>query len=238
MKNTRAFPGEAEAADLADLGLALELSKASHNADTAAAVAAIDHHYASDGATAGAAGGGGGGGGGGRVSEPEVDLLGLMGGEESGAGGGGGGGSGSGDGEFQRGRRRGGREEVILLLLPLLLPLLILILPALKNHVFASFFACFLACILCHIHPPHNTRKILADITIDSAEFQSLWGRLGGGVESSCDLSRVPASTEEVEGLLAAKGVRTMASGNKPAAMKFFFYAKVSERGFVDDKAF
>ncbi|CAM9969192.1 unnamed protein product [Ectocarpus sp. 12 AP-2014] len=39
-------------------------------------------------------------------------------------------------------------------------------------------------------------------------------------------MCKVPASTQEVEGLLTARGVNTMASGNKPAAMKFFFYAK------------
>lgn len=66
-----------------------------------------------------------------------------------------------------------------------------------------------------------------AGITINSAQFQSLWGRLGGGIESAYDLSKVPRSTEEVEGLLSARGINTMASGDKPAAMKFFFYAKV-----------
>lgn len=66
-----------------------------------------------------------------------------------------------------------------------------------------------------------------AGITIDSSEFQSLWSRLGVGVESSSDLRKLPMSTEEVENLLSAKNVHTMASGNKPAAMKFFFYAKV-----------
>lgn len=65
------------------------------------------------------------------------------------------------------------------------------------------------------------------DITIDSAQFQALWARLGSGVESSYEVARLPSATEEVEGLLSARGVHTMASGNKPAAMKFFFYAKV-----------
>lgn len=49
------------------------------------------------------------------------------------------------------------------------------------------------------------------------------------GVKSSCDLIGLPRLTDEVEGLLSARSVYTMASGNKPAAMKFFFYAKVNE---------
>lgn len=68
---------------------------------------------------------------------------------------------------------------------------------------------------------------LAAGITIDSAHFQQMWARLGAGIESSRDLIKVPKTTEEVENLLSAKGVNTMASGNKPAAMKFFFYAKV-----------
>lgn len=67
-----------------------------------------------------------------------------------------------------------------------------------------------------------------AGITINSAQFQGLWGKLGAGVESSFDLFKLPGSTEEVEGLLTPRGVNTMASGDKPAAMKFFFYAKVN----------
>lgn len=47
-------------------------------------------------------------------------------------------------------------------------------------------------------------------------------------MESSFDLFKLPGSTEEVEGLLTPRGVNTMASGDKPAAMKFFFYAKVN----------
>lgn len=90
VKNTRKSQADAEAEDLADLGLALELSRASHVADqkTAAATAA-----------AAAASGGGGDGDAGAwgasagvaataAAAPEVDLLGLMGGEESGPGGG------------------------------------------------------------------------------------------------------------------------------------------------------
>lgn len=48
-------------------------------------------------------------------------------------------------------------------------------------------------------------------------------------MESSFDLFKLPGSTEEVEGLLAPRGVYTMASGDKPAAMKLFFYAKVNK---------
>lgn len=48
-------------------------------------------------------------------------------------------------------------------------------------------------------------------------------------MKSSWDLIGLPRSTDEVEGLLSARSVYTMASGNKPAAMKFFFYAKVKD---------
>lgn len=75
-----------------------------------------------------------------------------------------------------------------------------------------------------------SLRPALEGITIDSAEFQGLWARLGPGVESAFDLAKVPRTAEEVEGLLSARGVHTMASGNKPAAMKFFFYAKARTR--------
>ena len=46
-------------------------------------------------------------------------------------------------------------------------------------------------------------------------------------MKSSFDLIGLPRSADEVEGLLSARGVYTMASGDKPTAMKFFFYAKV-----------
>lgn len=46
-------------------------------------------------------------------------------------------------------------------------------------------------------------------------------------MRSSWDLIGLPRSTDEVEGFLSVRNVYTMASGNKPAAMKFFFYAKV-----------
>ncbi|CAM9541768.1 unnamed protein product [Discosporangium mesarthrocarpum] len=53
-----------------------------------------------------------------------------------------------------------------------------------------------------------------------------MWSRLGQGTEDSIGMSRVPSSTEEVEELLAEKGVYTMASGDKPGGMKFFFFCK------------
>ncbi|CAM9643711.1 unnamed protein product [Choristocarpus tenellus] len=62
--------------------------------------------------------------------------------------------------------------------------------------------------------------------TMDQATFQMLWSHLGQGAEASVGMVRLPASTGEVESLLAGRGVYTMASGDKPAAMKFFFYAK------------
>ncbi|CAM9826876.1 unnamed protein product, partial [Ectocarpus sp. 6 AP-2014] len=162
VKNTRAIPGEAEANDLADLGLALERSKADQQQLYEAAVAAP-------------AGGGGGTSGGDvappAAAAPEVDLLGLMGGDENGGGWGG-------EGSQAAPTAAGGGVE------------------------------------------------FQTGITINSGQFQSLWAALGAGVESSFEMSKVPASTQEVEGLLTARGVNTMASGNKPAAMKFFFYAK------------
>eukprot|EP00903_Cladosiphon_okamuranus_P005431 g5417.t1 len=160
VKNTRAFPGETEANDLADLGLALERSKADQQ-QLYEAAAAVGGGGTADGsstaATSAAA----------AAAAPEVDLLGLMGGEESGGG--------------------GGESEGV----------------AAGGGV-----------------------KFQTGITINSAQFQSLWGQLGAGIESSFDLFKLPGSTEEVEGLLAPRGVYTMASGDKPAAMKFFFYAK------------
>ncbi|CAN0237671.1 unnamed protein product, partial [Ectocarpus sp. 12 AP-2014] len=67
VKNTRAIPGEAEANDLADLGLALERSKA-------------DQQQLYDAAVTAPAGGGGGTSGGDvappAAAAPEVDLLG------------------------------------------------------------------------------------------------------------------------------------------------------------------
>lgn len=88
----------------------------------------------------------------------------------------------------------------------------------------------------CHVRHWHGVRPLAScffsslprpGVTLDSAQFQGLWSRLGSSVESSCELSRLPSTTEEVENLLSARSVNTMASGNKPAAMKFFFYAKV-----------
>lgn len=64
-------------------------------------------------------------------------------------------------------------------------------------------------------------------MTIDSGKFQTLWATLGPGIETSKLLASIPSTTEEVENPLSARGVFTMASGNKPAAIKFFFYAMV-----------
>lgn len=83
MKNTRRSSDEAEAADLADLGLALELSKASHTAathDRDQLQQARQAETLRAGSTSAPV----------AAAAPEVDLLGLMGGEESSLAGGGG----------------------------------------------------------------------------------------------------------------------------------------------------
>ncbi|CAM9160788.1 unnamed protein product [Scytosiphon promiscuus] len=148
IKNTRAFPGEAEANDLSDLGLALELSKASHR---------------------------------------EFVRVGSL--------------------------------------------ILVWSFPFYPTSSWSFCCPLFLGFVFSGVASPWMACNSwdaprIARITINSAQFQSLWARLGAGVESSFDLSRVPTSTEEVEGQLTARGVNTMASGNKPASMKFFFYAK------------
>jgi hypothetical protein len=43
-----------------------------------------------------------------------------------------------------------------------------------------------------------------------------------------CVLSRLPAAPAEVEGVMRANHVKTMASGNLDTVMKIFFYAGVS----------
>lgn len=98
VKNTRAFPGETEANDLADLGLALERSKADqqHLYEAAAAAGGGGGTADDSSATATAAAA--------PAAAPEVDLLGLMGGEEGGGGGGGSEGVAAGGGvKFQTG---------------------------------------------------------------------------------------------------------------------------------------
>jgi Beta2-adaptin appendage, C-terminal sub-domain len=61
-----------------------------------------------------------------------------------------------------------------------------------------------------------------------SGEFQQLWGQLGDGVLTEAVLNTVPAHTAAVEAAVARSDLRTMASGDKPDTLRFFFYAQGS----------
>jgi Beta2-adaptin appendage, C-terminal sub-domain len=61
-----------------------------------------------------------------------------------------------------------------------------------------------------------------------SGNFQQLWGQLGDGVLTEAVLNTVPAHTAAVEAAAARCGLRTMASGDKPDTLRFFFYGQGS----------
>jgi Beta2-adaptin appendage, C-terminal sub-domain len=61
-----------------------------------------------------------------------------------------------------------------------------------------------------------------------SGDFQQLWGQLGDGVLTEAVLNTVPAHTAAVEAAAARCSLRTMASGDKPDTLRFFFYGQGS----------
>lgn len=77
------------------------------------------------------------------------------------------------------------------------------------------------------VSPPAGQAMTLReDFVLDSSTFQGQWGALPDTLNSTlCVLSRLPAAPAEVEGVMRANHIKTMASGNLDAVMKIFFYA-------------
>eukprot|EP00977_Amphora_coffeiformis_P007212 scaffold1567_cov161-Amphora_coffeaeformis.AAC.4 len=68
------------------------------------------------------------------------------------------------------------------------------------------------------------------DVTITDTQYQEMWESVADAdaTVSMIQLRALPGSTEAVENVLEAAAVKTMASGDLPAEMKFFLYAQDS----------
>jgi hypothetical protein len=78
-----------------------------------------------------------------------------------------------------------------------------------------------------------NNLTLSASASMTGGEYQSQWGSVSDADATVSDvpLRALPSSTDEIENVLAAVNIMTMASGELPNEFKFFLYAKDSSSG-------
>eukprot|EP00612_Vaucheria_litorea_P008506 CAMPEP_0171471532 /NCGR_PEP_ID=MMETSP0946-20130122/761_1 /TAXON_ID=109269 /ORGANISM="Vaucheria litorea, Strain CCMP2940" /LENGTH=281 /DNA_ID=CAMNT_0012001041 /DNA_START=305 /DNA_END=1150 /DNA_ORIENTATION=- len=70
-----------------------------------------------------------------------------------------------------------------------------------------------------------SKRYLILGPNLSSSQFQNLWEKLGTGLNIKREVSSIPESTKSVDTNLNQLNIKTIASGNKPDSMRFFFYA-------------
>lgn len=82
--------------------------------------------------------------------------------------------------------------------------------------------------------PAASSLALQPSVTMGGDEYQSHWSAIpdSEAIVNTVPLNALPSSTEQVEHVLGAFNVFTMASGELPTEFKFFFYAKDTEGDF------